>query len=37
MTSATQNIENQPELPPVNEDLGPWIIADAASSDPTID
>jgi hypothetical protein len=36
MTSATQNIENQSELAPVNEDLSAWIMAGAVSSDPTI-
>jgi len=33
MTSAKQNIENQPELAPVNEDRSAWIIA--ARSAPT--
>jgi hypothetical protein len=36
MTSATQNIENQPELAPVNEDRSAWIIAGAVSSHPAI-
>jgi hypothetical protein len=35
MTSATQNIEHQPELAPVNEDLSAWISVGAVSSDPT--
>ncbi len=33
MTSATQNIENQPELA---LNLSAWIVAGVASSEPTI-
>jgi 5,10-methylenetetrahydromethanopterin reductase len=36
MTSATQNIDDRPELAPLNEDLSAWIIAGAVSSDPTL-
>lgn len=36
MTSATQHIDDSPELAPLNEDLSAWIIAGAVSSDSTL-